>query len=277
MTSVPIINESSNTLLQSMIKDLPQSILLTGPNGVGLGTIAKYVASSIGGVRLLVLPEKNEKIDIENGTISVDSIRNLRHETRSIQSNKLVVVIDYAERMGTGAQNAFLKLLEEPNSSIYFILATHDPSKLLPTITSRAQAVNLRPVSLSLSSSLISELGVDDKSEINKILFMAQGLPAEITRLATDKGYLESRSDIMRDARDLLKATIYEKLLLANKYKDDRVKSLLLIDFASKILQHSITTKPSLELIAQIDKLLICQKQLQANSNVRLSLASIVI
>jgi len=277
MKQTPIINESSNALLQSMIKDLPQSILLTGPDGVGLGTIAKYVASKIGGVQLLVLPEKNEKIDIENGTISVDSIRNLRQETRSIQSNKLVVVIDYAERMGTQAQNAFLKLLEEPGGSIFFILATHSPSKLLPTITSRAQAVNLRPISLSSSISLISELEVKDKVDINKILFMAQGLPAEITRLATDSDYMESHSNVMRDARDLLRATTYDKLLIANKYKDDRVKSLLLIDFATKILQHSISTKPSLELIEQIDKLLLCQGQLRANSNVRLSLANIVV
>jgi len=273
----PIINESSNALLQAMIKNLPQSMLLTGPNGVGLGTIAKYVADQIGGVKLLVLPEKNEKIDPENGTISVDSIRNLRHETRSIQSSKLVVVIDYAEKMGTQAQNAFLKLLEEPGSSIYFILATHSPSKLLPTITSRAQTVNIRPISLDLSLSLISDLEIKSKDEINKIIFMAQGLPAEITRLATDSDYLESRSNIMRDARDLLKATIYEKLLVANKYKDDRDKSLILIDFASKILQHSITTKPNFELISQIDKLLVCQKQLQANSNVRLSLAYLVV
>ena len=273
----PIINESSNALLQAMIKNLPQSMLLTGPNGVGLGTIAKYVADQIGGVKLLVLPEKNEKIDPENGTISVDSIRNLRHETRSIQSSKLVVVIDYAEKMGTQAQNAFLKLLEEPGSSIYFILATHSPSKLLPTITSRAQTVNIRPISLDLSLSLISDLEIKSKDEINKIIFMAQGLPAEITRLATDSDYLESRSNIMRDARDLLKATVYEKLLVANKYKDDRDKSLILIDFASKILQHSITTKPNFELISQIDKLLVCQKQLQANSNVRLSLSNLVV
>ncbi len=277
MTTQPIINQSSSALLQSMMKDFPQSMLLSGPEGIGLSVVAKYIASSIGGITLVVLPEKKEKIDIENGTISVESIRNLRQETRSIQSDKLVIIIDYAERMGARAQNAFLKLLEEPNANIYYILATHDAHKLLPTILSRTQSIVLRPISLAQSNALLDKLNITDDSKRKQVLFMAGGLPASITKLATDNDYFEAKSTIIRDARDLLKATTYDKLKVANRYKDSREQALILLNFASKILQHSITTKPSTELVAQIDKLLICEQLIRANGNVRLALAGLVI
>lgn len=273
----PIINPACETTLALLMQDLPQSLLLTGPVGVGLGTIAHYIADEVGDSSFTVLPEKDDKIDIDKGVISVDSIRRLYMQTRSIYSGKRVIVIDYAERMGQPAQNAFLKLLEEPGEGTYFILVTHTPARLLPTITSRAQLFELRPVTQLQTETLLDRLEVKNEKRRTQLLFMAAGLPAELTRLAMNEDYFESRAAIMRDARDLLQATVYKKLLVINKYKDDRDAALTLLIDASSILRRSISAKPHESLIGQIDALLFAQQQIQANGNVRLCLARIVV
>jgi DNA polymerase-3 subunit delta' len=272
-----ILHPTSELTLSLLVADLPQSLLLTGPIGVGLGTVAHAIADEIGDVTLTILPEKDEKVDLEKGVISVDSIRKLYTQTRSVHTGKRVIIIDYAERMGHQAQNAFLKLLEEPGKGTYFILATHTPSRLLPTVQSRAQALDIRPVTSEQTKELLDDLAITDATKRTQLLYMAEGLPAELTRLVGDDTYFTSRIAIMRDARDLLQASVYKKLVVAQRYKDNRDDALTLLTDAQKILRKTISDNPQIGLIRQIDGLLYAYKQIQANGNIRLCLARLVI
>ncbi len=273
----PLINPASDLVLSLMLRDMPQALLLTGPTGIGLGTVARYLAGQIGTLNHVVLPEKDEKVDLDKGVISVDSIRRLYTQTRSIQTGKIVILIDYAERMGHQAQNAFLKLLEEPSAGVHFILATHTPSKLLGTITSRAQSVELKPILKQQTEVMLDELSVKDSKKRLQLIYMATGLPAELTRLATDEAYFTAKSAVMRDARDLLQANTYHKLLVANKYRESRDGALALLDYAANILKHSISDKPQESLINQLDALLYAHQQIEANGNIRICLARFVL
>lgn len=275
--SRPLLHPASEQTISLLLRDLPQSLLLTGVQGVGLGTIARYIAGQVSSEIVTVLPEKDDRVDIDKGVISVDSIRRLYTQTRSIQTGKQAIIIDYAERMGHQAQNAFLKLLEEPGASTYFILATHTPNKLLPTITSRTQELEIRPVTVEQTDIFLDQLGVKDKKKRTQLSFMASGLPAELTRLVNDEAYFESRATIVRDARDLLQAPVYQKLVIAQRYKDDRQAALSLLTDAASILRRSISEKPQENSIAQIDSLLRAHQQIQANGNIRLCLARLVV
>ena len=273
----PLINPASDLVLSLMLRDMPQALLLTGPSGIGLGTVARHLAGQIGTLNHIVLPEKDEKVDIEKGVISVDSIRRLYTQTRSIQTGNTVILIDYAERMGQQAQNAFLKLLEEPTAGVHFILATHTPSRLLQTVTSRAQSVELKPILKQQTEELLDALNVTDTKKRQQLIYMANGLPAELTRLASDEAYFTAKSVVMRDARDLLQANTYHKLLVANKYRDSRDGALALLDYVANILKHSISDKPQESLIIQLDELLYARQQIEANGNIRICLARFVI
>lgn len=273
----PLINPASDLVLSLMLRDMPQALLLTGPSGIGLGTVARHLAGQIGTLNHIVLPEKDEKVDIDKGVISVDSIRRLYTQTRSIQTGNTVILIDYAERMGQQAQNAFLKLLEEPTAGVHFILATHTPSRLLPTVTSRAQSVELKPILKQQTEELLDALNVTDTKKRQQLIYMANGLPAELTRLASDEAYFTAKSVVMRDARDLLQANTYHKLLVANKYRDSRDGALALLDYVANILKHSISDKPQESLIIQLDELLYARQQIEANGNIRICLARFVI
>lgn len=272
-----IIHPETKRLFDAVTAKAPHALLLTGPEGIGLSTIAGEYAAALPGQAITVLPEKDEKIDVEKGIITVASIRRLYDLTRTIEPNGRVVIIDYVERMAAPAQNAFLKLLEEPSEGTHFILLTHQPELLLPTITSRAQRIDIRPATSKQSEDLLTKLGVTDTVRRSQLLFVAYGLPAELTRLATDEAYFNARADIIRDAREFAQGRPYQRLILAKKYKDDRKAALLLLEDAMKMLRSALYRDGDthyLRLLNHYEKL---HKRLSEQGNVRLQLSAAVV
>jgi len=263
--------------LDSIVRDLPQSLVFTGPKGVGLSAIVAYVADLMQARPIYVLPEKDEKVDLEKGVITVDVIRRLYGMTKTIETGTRLVVIDYAERMGVQAQNAFLKLLEEPGVNTYFILLTHTPSKLLATIRSRVQLVEVAPITPEQSGQLLDELQVTNAQKRAQLLFIATGLPAQLTKLATDEKVFEARAQVIRDARTYLQGRMYDRLKLALQYKDDRQGALILLLDAMKLIQGSLKTGKNPEQVKKITLLLKTHERIEANGNVRLQLASVML
>ncbi len=270
-----LFNEASQQQLDSYALDLPGALLITGSEGIGLTAAAEYVSSNIKAVTYTVLPEKDEKVDIEKGSITVDSIRRLYELTKTIEPNGRVIVIDYAERMAKPAQNAFLKLLEEPGEGTHFILLTHQPGLLLQTILSRAQRLDMRPITKKQSEDLLDSLKVRDERQKSQLLFIASGLPAELTRLATNSDYFESRSGIIKDAREYVVGNTYGRLLIAKKYKDNRLQALIMLADAMKLLQKTLVDGGASTSIATITQLEEVYSRIQANGNIRLQLASL--
>ncbi len=273
----PIINSSNEQLFLSVTNKLPQSLLITGEKGVGLSTIAKYIVTLRNIIPTTVLPEKDEKIDIEKGVIGVDIMRRLYDQTKTKNADERIIIIDYAERMTAQAQNAFLKLLEEPTEHVHFILVSHSVSKLLPTVISRTENLDIKPITKQQSNELLDLMGLKDDKKRTQLLFMANGLPAELTRLYSDSEYFIKRSDMIRDARELLRGSLYQKLLIAHRYKDERVDTLLLLMDAANILKKSITDSPQIDSINHIDKILKTYQRIEANGNIRLCLAQLVL
>lgn len=268
------INPESQRLLDAVKKSAPHALLITGPVGIGLSATAQYALSGTKLLVHMVLPEKNEQIDIEKGTITVESIRRLYDLTRTIDTKGRSIIIDYAERMAPAAQNAFLKLLEEPTAGTRFILLTHQPELLLPTITSRSQRIDLRPISLTQSEQLLNELKVTDATKRAQLLFIASGLPAELTRLATNDEFFTARATLVKDARSFVTGSAYDRLLIAKKYKDSRSNALLLVTDALRLLQRTVAQNgdvSSLRLIARYETL---HKRLSEQGNVRLQLSA---
>jgi DNA polymerase-3 subunit delta' len=103
----------------------------------------------------LISPEQESNSDEESPTakktkkktqISVAQIRELSdflslssHQTSGLR----IVLINPAEALNQASANALLKMLEEPSSGVIFILVAHQLQRLLPTILSRCQKVNM--------------------------------------------------------------------------------------------------------------------------------------
>lgn len=138
--------------------------LLTGPKGAGKKTLAKLLAAgalcgeeekpcgncpacrkALSGVH----PDIITVDDPEKKTVGVDVIRRARADCY-IQPNegkRKIYVIPRAQDMGVEAQNALLKVLEEPPAYAMFLLLAETGEALLPTIRSRCVELKLQALS----------------------------------------------------------------------------------------------------------------------------------
>ena len=95
--------------------------------------------------------------------LPVDVIREFVIEpagTAASRGRARVFIIDGAEQMNLATQNALLKTLEEPPRQTYLILITSQPDKLLATVRSRCQTVNLALLGVNYVEQALSEKGV---------------------------------------------------------------------------------------------------------------------
>lgn len=274
-----IINPISEKQVDIIAKNLPQSLLISGDYGINLREIGEEIAKTNGVKAKIVLPEdKKEKIDEKNGSITIGIIRRLLQMSGTKNTAKNIIIIDYAEKMTHQAQNAFLKLLEEPTKNLYFILLSHQETHLLPTILSRVENIRIRPITVQQSIQLLNELKITDKTKQAQLLYIAAGLPEELAKLATDKDYFIARSKNMRQAREMLQGSnIYQKLLIMQSYKDNRAETLQLLTDMENILQKSLAQNPQKPLFEYLDKVLMTYQQINASGNIRLCLARMIL
>lgn len=262
--------------LDKLAKALPQSLILCGENGVGLRTVA-YELADKNLVNFVQPKDKKDEVDAVNGTIAVDVIRNLYEQTRSKQTTQQIIVIDDADRMSSAAQGAFLKLLEEPTLHTHFILTSHSPGRLLPTVRSRLQVLTLRPITTQQTTDLLLALKITNATRQKQLRFIAEGLPAELNRLCQSEDYFTQRAEITSDARAFLQATPYKKLQVINKYHTNRSSTLQLLDSSIAIARRSLSAKAQYPLVSQLSQLLELRDKISANGNARLQLAQFVI
>lgn len=273
---IPVVQVASKAQLEAAFRRLPHALLLSGSHGIGLATIARYFSESAKLSLIPVLPEKDEKVDVEKGTITVDVIRRLYDLTRTIEPKGRIILIDYAERMAPAAQNAFLKLLEEPVSNTHFILLSHAPNLFLPTVLSRVQHIEIHPLTQEQSNSVLDALKVDDATRRAQLLFIAEGLPAELTRLARDDKAFEARAAIIKSAREYITGSPYTKLVIAKQYKDSREVALTLLEDALKLLRRTLATNGDTATLRTFERLEVIHGRISRQGNVRLQLSSAV-
>ncbi len=202
-----------NTLTRKRINGFlirpSHALLLLGQQGSGLQIIASFVRKSLTAnapdADALIAVEPNEK-----GTIPIDDIRALsrRLKLRNSVSNEvsICVVINSAEAMQAEAQNALLKLLEEPPRGVLFIVLAHEPSKILPTISSRCVNIDVLPISLTQAQEFFG----DTSADLTRKYHLSAGHAGLLQELQTNNEHPLVVS--IETAKQLLAATPYDRL-----------------------------------------------------------------
>ncbi len=282
MSSV-YFHDSSQQAIAAACRTMPQSLLIIGKKGSSVDRAALEITQKTGTLLEKIIPKKRQtngdrEADEQDGTISIDDIRQLHERTRSKFTHPQIVIIKITARGITQqAQNAFLKLLEEPQANIHFILTAHSTSGILPTILSRCQKITIAPTTQEQSEKLLNTLAVADPTKRARILFIAAGLPQEIEHLATDEKYYENRIGSVQDAKVILEGSYYTRLVKITSYKDKRPQALELIDDAIHQLQVSLKKSTSPTVITQIDTLIDAHEKISANANIQLALAKVLL
>lgn len=263
--------EATTSLLASLKRNFPQSLLLTGEKGVALSRAVEELANDHESI--YITPDASKA----NPTISVETIRGLYSQTKSKYTKRRIVIIQQADTMSASAQAAFLKLLEEPGVNVHFILVTHNPEQLLPTIRSRTQAHTIEPLDEVQTRAFITAKGVTDPRKTTQLLYLANGYPEELEKLIDDDAYFTTAAGYIKDAQLLLGSQPYDKLLIAHRYKDDRAGAMRLIDSALLLTQKSLLQTTDYTAVEQLEQLMNLRSALEANQNIRLAFARFVV
>ncbi|KQN04008.1 AAA family ATPase [Sphingomonas sp. Leaf25] len=182
--------------------------LLTGPEGVGKASFARQTAidllaaregrertetmiaaSAHHGYRELVrLPKDPDKPDQDIArSIVIKQVRGLQPLfARSLEpGERRVVVIDAIDDLERGAANALLKNLEEPPPGTVFLLVSHAPGRLLPTIRSRCRQLRFDPLDDHDVGAVIRDhLPDTPDDEIAALVAAAEGSPGRALQYA---------------------------------------------------------------------------------------------
>lgn len=120
-------------------------------------------------------------------SISVDQVRGLQplFATTPSLSPTRVVVIDAIDELERGAANALLKNLEEPPAGTTFLLVSHAPGRLLPTIRSRCRLLRFGRLDEAATQAVLRRAVPEaDTGEIAALARIADGAPGAAVRFA---------------------------------------------------------------------------------------------
>jgi len=241
---------------------LPNKILLSGEKGIGKSTLAYHLIN-------LVLSENEEhpydfeknKINpdnksyklilnksnpnfylidvlVEKKNIDINQIRELiiNLNKSSFNNKKRFVLIDNIELLNLNSINALLKILEEPNENINFILINNN-KRVLPTLKSRCLNFKVfltKDQSIKIVNQLLNE---DINTIINNKLFDYYATPGKLFKLIK----LSEEYDLDLVNFDLNKTLI---TIIKNKiYKKDKSIIEIIYSFIELYFRNNISSK----------------------------------
>ena len=170
--------------------------MLCGPRGIGKATlaykIAKQVYGNVGDFFIIDLAhnlDEKGNIKADAKLISVKTVRNMidRMQMSSMSGQWRVVLIDAVDELSVAAENAILKLLEEPPQQTLFLLVTHQLSNVLPTVRSRARVEKMHPLTVSQLRELCVRFMPDEEIS-TEILKLSNGSFGKIANLKATGG-----------------------------------------------------------------------------------------
>ena len=226
---------------------MPNKIILSGPKGTGKSTLAIHVINKILSnnedypydVKNFKINEKNRSyklilnksspnfyhVDLKDDKKNIDikQIRDLINfcNKSSFNNKPRFILIDNVEFLNLNSSNALLKVLEEPNDNIYFILINNGKN-ILPTIKSRCINFNINLTfkeSISIFNKIIKE---DIFLHINKDLinyYFTTGNLINLYKFSKESNINLSELDLKNFLLEIINGNYYKK--------DTQIKDLI--------------------------------------------------
>ena len=243
-------------------KKLPNKILLSGEKGIGKSTLAYHIINCILSFDedhfydeknfkinpdnksfKLILNKSNPNfisidIDDDKKSIDINQIRNLilTLNKSSFNTKPRFVLIDNIELLNINSVNALLKIVEEPNDNIYFILINNN-KKILPTLKSRCLNYNIHLTSEESEDITNKILGENFKDLINEQMINNYTTPGWVLNL------LSFANTNGVDLKEINLKDFIKKIIIEKKYKKDQFVKHILYSFIEFYFRQNVSSK----------------------------------
>ncbi len=248
----------------------PHAVLLSGPGSIGKTTLALDLAAGLlcrdpdpaerpcGACRGCRLVASGNHLDLHRlapggpgrqvkiGVLANPDPGTARHLIGELallpaEGGARVAIVEQAHRLNEDAQNALLKLLEEPPAGVTIVLCADDDERLLPTVRSRCARVRLSPVGNREIEEWLAELGVADAPQAARLARIATGRPGLALAYARSTVAERVRGEIARGILDMLSARRQARLAAVREL----MKSAVALDAALTEARRDNTTTDS--------------------------------
>lgn len=225
-------------MVTAMAADPPHALLLVGPASVGKTTLAHDLAARLlcqadegdrpcGACRACRRVASGNHPDVHHlrpggaadrigigGDPRAPGVRDLTGALalRPVEGRLRIAIVERAHRLTEDAQQALLKVLEEPPPDACLVLCSDDEEALLETVRSRCARVRLGPVGTREIEELLEARGLADRPTAARLARIAHGRPGEAVRLAAAPDVVVARGEIARSLLDLAGSTRADRL-----------------------------------------------------------------
>jgi DNA polymerase III, gamma/tau subunits len=257
-------NKFAKELIKGFLKrkEFPHAILLTGAKGIGKRTLAKIIAAAIvctgsnekpcGKCSSCIKSKKDSHPDIitykgsDNAkSFHIKEIRSLISDCGILPNDgdKKVYILENSQNMTTQAQNALLKILEEPPGYVTIILTANSQENLLPTIISRSLIIPLEYPGKNESVKCISQKCKKSDEEILTALEISGGNIGKAIEYLEDKKFIQRYEFSLQILDAVCKKNEYELMILTGKFEKEKDLFLKTCEILSTVLSICIEYK----------------------------------
>lgn len=269
----------------------PHAIIIEGEQGLGKKTLAREIAAA-----LVCRGEEKPCYEctqckkavgkihpdifeyIPSGTANsfhVDTVRDIINDAylQPNESDYKVYILANAECMNASAQNALLKILEEPPEYVVFIMTVSSKSALLSTVLSRSVTVSLEGVNISDGARFIAKNNADiDFGQAEKTLETFNGNIGK----AVDSLKDTKTAELVGVCNDICKALAggdeYSILTACSVFQKDRQSIVFACDLLKNIFRDALIAGDECEYISgQVESAKLLKSRLSRQSLVKLS------
>lgn len=239
-------------------KNIPHALLFSGIDKIGKKRVAVEFIKSIfcekekgfcgecyscKSIDSISFPDLSI-IEAKERNIEIEEVRDLQNRLslKSYNNSLKVGIIDDAHLMRKDAQNALLKVLEEPKGDTLLILITSYPQMLLPTVRSRLEEIKFSVVSRKEIEDYLISLGASVE-KAKEIALISSGQIGKAIEFLNDKEKLNYFNKAIKDIISLAHSEMYKRFDFAKEFKENQDEIVNVLDIWERFMRREILLK----------------------------------
>lgn len=271
-------------IAENLIENVRRSLashayIFEGERGVGADMCARLFATALvcerkestpcGTCNACIMAKAGTHPDIYTVTpadgkrnITVDKIREIVNDayTKPYESGKKVYIISYGDDMNEQAQNAFLKVLEEPPQYAVFVILAENYESLLQTVRSRCTRIKFPPVTDRKIREYIATHFPDETEKTKFLVQYAGGIVGNVEKILGTENFTDLRYDALLKLENLLSSRKTDAFLVAEFLEENKEDVDLILTFWQGFLHDVMLIQNDAKSLIQssdfIDKLI---------------------